>query len=48
LIEEGCPPSLPQDHSQASYYSWPRPEDQRRFRRRGGSYGTIFELWKHM
>ncbi|MFQ5612756.1 MAG: methionyl-tRNA formyltransferase [Anaerolineae bacterium] len=48
LIEAGQAPRTPQDHSQASYYSWPRPEDQRRFRRRGGRYGTIFELWKQM
>lgn len=48
LIEAGEAPRLPQDHSQATYYSWPRPADQRRFRQRGGKYGTIFELWKQM
>ncbi|RME70123.1 MAG: hypothetical protein D6784_17220 [Chloroflexi bacterium] len=48
LIEQGNPPRIPQDSSQASYHSWPRPEDQRRFRKAGGKYGTIFELWKYM
>ena len=48
LIELGSPPRIPQDGSQASYYSWPRPADQRRFRERGGDYGTIFELMRYM
>ena len=48
LIEAGNSPRIPQDSSQASYHSWPKPADQRRFRQQGGSYGTIFELWKHM
>ena len=48
LVEAGNPPHIPQDHSQASYHSWPKPADQRRFRERGGNYGTIFELWKYM
>jgi methionyl-tRNA formyltransferase len=48
LIEAGNPPRISQDSSQASYHSWPKPADQRRFRQQGGSYGTIFELWKHM
>ena len=48
LIEAGDPPRIPQDNSHASYYSWPRLVDQRRFRQRGGSYGTIFELAKYM
>lgn len=48
LLENGNPPRLPQDNSRASYHSWPRPADQRRFRQKGGRYGTIFELWKHM
>ena len=48
LIEAGNPPRLPQNHSQASYHSIPTPADQRRFRQKGGKYGTIFELWKHM
>ncbi len=48
LIAAGNPPRLPQDNSQASYHSWPKPADQRRFRQRGGRYGTIFELWKYM
>jgi len=48
LVEAGKPPQISQDHSQASYHSWPKPADQRRFRKQGGKYGTIFELWKHM
>jgi len=48
LIKAGNPPHISQDNSQASYHSWPRPADQRRFRQRGGRYGTIFELWKRM
>lgn len=48
LIAAGNPPHLPQDHSQASYHSWPRLADQRRFRKQGGKYGTIFELWQYM
>jgi folate-dependent phosphoribosylglycinamide formyltransferase PurN len=48
LVKAGNPPYIPQDHSQASYHSWPKPADVRRFRQKGGSYGTIFELWKHM
>jgi methionyl-tRNA formyltransferase len=41
-------PRLTQDHDQASYHTWPKPADQRRFRQQGGQYGTIFELWKYM
>jgi methionyl-tRNA formyltransferase len=48
LIAAGNPPRIPQDHSQASYHSWPKPADQRRFRQQGGKYGTLFELWKYM
>ncbi len=48
LIEAGNPPHIAQDHSQASYHSWPKRADQRYFRKQGGRYGTIFELWKHM
>lgn len=48
LVAEGSPPRLPQDKSQATYYSYPKPADQRRFRQQGGRYGTIFELWKYM
>lgn len=48
LVEQGQPPRIPQNSSQASYHSWPKPADQRRFRQQGGRYGTIFELWKHM
>ena len=48
LVTAGNPPRIPQDHSQASYHSWPKIVDQRRFRKRGGQYGTIFELWKYM
>ena len=48
LIEAGDPPRIPQNNSEATYYSWPRPADQRRFRQRGGDYGTVFELMKYM
>ena len=48
LVAEGNPPRLPQDKSQATYYSYPKPADQRRFRQQSGRYGTIFELWKYM
>ncbi len=48
LIEAGDPPRIPQDNSQATYYSWPRPADQRRFRQRGGDYGTVLELMRYM
>ena len=48
LIAAGDPPKIPQDNSQASYHSWPQPADQRRFRKEGGQYGTIFELWRYM
>ncbi len=48
LIEAGNPPHLSQDNSQASYHSWPKPADQHRFRKQGGRYGTIFEVWKYM
>ncbi len=48
LIAGGNPPRLPQDDRQASYHTWPKPADQRRFRQQGGHYGTIFELWKYM
>ena len=48
LIEAGNPPHILQDPTQASYHSWPKPADQHRFRKQGGKYGTIFELWKHM
>jgi folate-dependent phosphoribosylglycinamide formyltransferase PurN len=48
LVAAGNLPHLPQDHQQASYHSYPKPADQRRFREKGGRYGTIFELWKQM
>jgi folate-dependent phosphoribosylglycinamide formyltransferase PurN len=48
LVAEGAPPHIPQDNSQTSYHSYPKPADQRRFRQQGGQYGTIFELWKYM
>jgi folate-dependent phosphoribosylglycinamide formyltransferase PurN len=48
LVEAGDPPRIQQDTSQASYYSWPRPTDRRRFRQRGRDYGTIFELMRYM
>ena len=48
LIAAGNPPRIPQEPQQASYHSWPKRADQRRFRQQGGQYGTIFELWKYM
>lgn len=48
LVESGQPPRLNQNHEQASYHSWPGPQDQHRFRQAGGKYGTIFDLWKQM
>jgi folate-dependent phosphoribosylglycinamide formyltransferase PurN len=48
LIEAGNPPKITQDHTQASYHTWPTPTDQKRFYRQGGKYGTIFELWNQM
>ncbi|MDX1524196.1 MAG: formyltransferase family protein [Anaerolineae bacterium] len=48
LVAAGDPPHIAQDDSLASYHSWPKPADQRRFRQQGGQYGTIFELWKYM
>jgi folate-dependent phosphoribosylglycinamide formyltransferase PurN len=48
LIEAGHPPRIAQNEQGASYHSYPKPADQRRFREQGGKFGTIFELWKHM
>lgn len=48
MLAEETPAGLVQDNSRASYHSWPRPADQRRFRKQGGQFGTIFELWKYM
>ncbi len=48
LLEAGNSPRILQDNSLATYQSWPTPADQRRFRKQGGKYGTIFEIWKHM
>lgn len=48
ILAAGVPLHTPQDHTQASYHSWPKPADQRRFRQQGGRYGTIFELWRYM
>jgi folate-dependent phosphoribosylglycinamide formyltransferase PurN len=48
LLKKGNPPQVPQDNSQATYHSWPLPSDQRYFRKQGGKYGTIFELWEHL
>ncbi len=48
LVEAGNPPRLGQDNSLATYHSWPGLADQRRFRQRGGQYGTLFDLVKYM
>ncbi len=48
LIEAGKPPRIAQDNGQATYHSWPGLADQRRFRQRGGRYGTVFDLARYM
>jgi len=48
LVAGGNPPRITQEDNGASYHSYPKPADQRRFRQNGGQYGTIFELWKYM
>jgi len=48
LVAGGNPPHITQNNSGVSYHSYPKPADQRRFRKNGGQYGTIFELWKYM
>ncbi len=48
LVADGNPPRIVQNNRQASYHTWPKPADQRRFRQQGGQYGTIFELWRYM
>jgi methionyl-tRNA formyltransferase len=48
LIESGNPARLEQDDTQASYHTWPTPEDQLRFRSVGGRYGSFFELWRYL
>ncbi|MGQ9501261.1 MAG: methionyl-tRNA formyltransferase [Anaerolineae bacterium] len=48
LVESGNPPRIPQNEHEASYHSWPGREDQRRFRKRGARYGTVFDLARYM
>ena len=48
LIAAGNPPRLPQDPTQASYFSWPTPADVRRFRQRGQRYGSINQMWQDL
>ena len=48
LVESGHPPRIAQDNSQATYHSWPTLSDQRRFRQRGGRYGSVFELARYL
>ncbi|MDM8529450.1 formyltransferase family protein [Anaerolineales bacterium HSG24] len=48
MITAGTPPHLSQNEADASYHTWPTPAAQRQFRKAGGHYGTIFELWKYM
>lgn len=45
-IQAGNPPRLPQDSTQASYFSWPTAADVRRFRQQGRRYGSILEMWR--
>jgi methionyl-tRNA formyltransferase len=48
LIEEGATPSIQQDESRASYFSWPKRADLRRFHERKRSFGTLLELLRYM
>jgi methionyl-tRNA formyltransferase len=48
LIEEGTAPSISQDGSLASYFSWPRRADLRRFRQQRRSFGSMLELLRYM
>jgi methionyl-tRNA formyltransferase len=48
LVDAGNPPRLQQQNAEATYHSWPTIQDQKRFRRQGGSYGTIFDLMRYM
>ncbi len=48
LIAAGNPLRQRQEPVGASYFSWPTPEDFRRFKRQGRRYGSIFELWKDL
>ncbi|MDM8519656.1 formyltransferase family protein [Anaerolineales bacterium HSG6] len=48
MIAAGMPSHITQNEAEASYHTWPTPADQRQFRKAGGHYGTIFELWKYM
>jgi methionyl-tRNA formyltransferase len=44
LIEAGNAPHQAQDGRAATYDSWPTRDDFRRLRKRGGRYGSAFEL----
>lgn len=46
MIQADNPPKITQNSNDASYFSWPRPDDVRRFKKRGRRYGSIFEMWK--
>jgi methionyl-tRNA formyltransferase len=46
LIEKDRAPRKPQDPDQASYYSWPSPDDFRRLHNRGRRYGSIADMWR--
>jgi methionyl-tRNA formyltransferase len=43
LVEKGNPPRIQQDLTKASYYSWPQPQDLKRFRENGGKFGSILD-----
>jgi methionyl-tRNA formyltransferase len=45
LIQAGNPPRIPQDDTQATYYSWPTPEAARQLKRQG-KYGSLLDLWR--
>ncbi|HIC44113.1 MAG TPA: methionyl-tRNA formyltransferase [Sulfurimonas sp.] len=45
LIQTGNPPRIPQDDTQATYFSWPTPEAARQLKRQK-KYGSVLDLWR--
>ena len=45
LIQAGNPPRMPQDNTQATYFSWPNSEATRQLKRRK-KYGSLLDLWR--
>ncbi len=48
LVAAGQAPHIPQNMAEASYHSWPRPDDYRNFHKNGGQYGGLHELFRYM